>query len=474
MGPVLDFKERNETAMEASTSKNHTAFASMPNDKNMKLDSKYKGKFAMGVPLNEQDLDVSKSKNENGGASNQPQSGDSTASSSSFGDVFSDFGACELESDNEVMSDFRGDLIPVRKKRVTSHWRKYVQPIMWRCKWAELQLRKFQSMGIMYGKEIEKYKQTKRLKYNNSELDYGCAKATPFFHDSQREKPMKRKIRKRHEERDPEAYMSQHSLFSYIATCGSPPHAPTMDADPTNLGPSSPKNAGNEFRVPDELLSLEFRDDYSLEQILWKIELSLSQVSEMKNKLNTVMTENSERILSTEEITLHESNNALTCPVKEPDYPTNMEGPSVVATFASQLIKLNTGDDDRVKPDDLVKDENAASEETRSEDANKSSEQPPVNSRKRGTDGILIYNRRAKKPHTDSGDVKIHPVENLQDPVEEKSSTTPVSEDSTQNKQPAPRTRPGSRLNIPNNTKKRATRSRRKSGAGLWTRRTSG
>ncbi|KAI7726382.1 hypothetical protein M8C21_018842 [Ambrosia artemisiifolia] len=470
MGPVLDFKERKETAMEASTSKGHTAFVSMEKDKNMKPESKHKGKFHMGSSLNEQDVDVSKSKNDNDAG--QPQSGDSTASSSSFSNAFSDVGDFELESDNEVMSDFRGDMLPVRKKKVTSHWKKFVQPIMWRCKWVELQLKKFQSMAIMYDKEIEKHNQTKRLKYKNFELEGGCAKSIPFFHDSQREKPMKRKIRKRHEEWDPEVYMSQHNLFSYFATCRSPAQGPTMDDDQTNLGSSSPKNVGNGFRVPDELLSLEFRDDYSLEQVLWKIEVSKSQVSEMKNKLNAIMTENSERILSTEDLVLHESSNALTSPVKEPDYPTNMEGPSVVASFASQLIKLNTGDD-LVKPDDLVKDENAAFEETHPQDANKPIDQPPVYSRKRSTDGILIYNRRAKK-QIDSGDVKIHPVEVLQAPVDEKSNTAPVSEDLSQNEQPAQKILSVSKLNTPRNTKKRAARTRRNNGSSLWTRKASG
>ncbi|KAK1424932.1 hypothetical protein QVD17_20273 [Tagetes erecta] len=453
MGPVLDHKERKETAMEASTSKNHTAFVTMPQDKNLKHET-----------------------GDDGGASIQPQSADATASSSSFSDTFSDVRGCEYESDNEVMSDFRGDLFPTRKKRVTSHWRKFVQPIMWRCKWVELQLRKFQTMAVMYDKEIEKHNQAKRLKYKNFDLEGGCAKSMPYFHDSQREKLMKRKIRKRQEEWDPEVYTSQHNLFSFFATCRSPSHGPTMDDDQTNLGPSSPKNVGNEFRVPDELLSLEFRDDYSLEQILWKIEVSQSKISEMKNKVNTLMTENSERILSTEDLILHESNMALTCPVKELDYPTNMEGPSVVATFASQLIELNTRGD-IVKPDVLVKDENVAFEGSHLQDVdNKPMEQqPPVSSRKRSTDGILIYNRRAKKPQTDPGTVKVHPIENL--PVEEKINTALVSasEDSSQNEHPPPKIRSVSKLSTPNNTKKRANRTRRKSGSNLWTtRRTSG
>lgn len=99
---------------------------------------------------------------------------------------------------------------------MTSHWRKFVQPIMWRCKWVELQLRKFQLQAIKYEKELEKHNQTNQFKYGNFGLDGRCAKSMPFFHDSQREKSMKRKIRKRHDEPDTEVYMSQHNLFSYF------------------------------------------------------------------------------------------------------------------------------------------------------------------------------------------------------------------------------------------------------------------
>lgn len=99
---------------------------------------------------------------------------------------------------------------------MTSHWRKFVQPIMWRCKWAELQLRKFHYLGIKFDAELKKINQTKHLKYGNFAVEGRCAKTVPFVHDCQREKPLKRKIRKSHEDLDPEAYMSQHNLFSWF------------------------------------------------------------------------------------------------------------------------------------------------------------------------------------------------------------------------------------------------------------------
>ncbi|KVH88118.1 hypothetical protein Ccrd_024495 [Cynara cardunculus var. scolymus] len=492
MGPVLDLKGRKETTMEASASEEHIAVVQMPKDKNMRSEGNHEGKFDMRTALGEQDLEICKKEevevevevdiincmtNDDEGTSVQPQSEDATGSSSSFGDTFSEVGSREYGSDDEVMSGLRvdaaptrgfggsGDLFPPRKKRLTSHWRKFIQPIMWRCKWVELQIKKFQSQAIKYDKQLKKHYQTEPVKHGNFELEGLCAKSMPFSHNSQREKPMKRKKRKRHEESDTEVYMAQHNLFSSTIGNG----GGTMDDDQTNLATSTDKNVNNEFRVPDELLSLEFRDDYFLEQMLWKIEVAQSQVCEMKTRLNTVMTENTGRF---EDLNLLESNNALTCSVRESGSPRNRDGPSVVAAIASELMKYNTGDDS-------VKPENATSshgEETQLHDINEQMEQPPVASRKRSTDGILIYNRRAKKPQTDSGAVKIHPIEKLQQPKEKADNAGPisVSEDSSQNEQPAPKLRSVSKLTAPNNKKKRAARARRKGGSSLWSRRTSG
>ncbi|KAI3719173.1 hypothetical protein L6452_20067 [Arctium lappa] len=488
MGPVLDLKRRKETTMEAST------VGQMPKDKNMRSESNHERKYDMGTSFGEQDLEIGKNEEvevniincmaDNEGASVQPQSEDATGSSSSFGDTFSEVGNREYESDDEVMSGLHvdaapirgfggsGDLCPLRKKRLTSHWRKFIQPIMWRCKWVELQIKKFQSQAIKYDKQLKKHHQTEQLKHENFELEGLCAKSMPYSHNTQREKPMKRKKRKRHEESDTEVYMARHNLFSYYATHRSTVGngGATMDDDQTNLATSTDKNVNNGFRVPDELLSLEFRDDHFLEQMLWKIEVAQSQVSEMKTRLNTVMTENAGRF---EELNLLESNNALPCSVRESGSTRNRDGPSVVASIASELMKYNTSDD-------LVKPENATSshgEETKLHDLNEQMEQPPVASRKRSTDGILIYNRRAKKLQTDSGAVKIHPIEKLQQPKEEKTDNAAqisVSEDSSQNEQPVPKLRSVSKLTAPNNKKKRAARARRKGGSSLWSRKTSG
>ncbi|XP_071692581.1 uncharacterized protein [Rutidosis leptorrhynchoides] len=493
--------------MEASTSKDYSTFMPTTKYNSTKPETNYMDKSDTGTLLNARDIKVCKNEdmdvdiinctnddedveidivnftnddedvevdiincaNDDERHSVQLQSGDATASSTSFDDTYDDVRNSEFGSDSEVMSEFHGDVapmrgfggsadeFPVRNKRVTSHWRKFVQPIMWRCKWVEMQLRKLQTLTAEYDKQLEGYYQTKHLQYGNFQLRGLCAKSIPFLHGPQRTKPMKKKRRKRHEETDNEEYMSQHNLFSYYATCGSLAHGPTMDDDQPNLAPapSTDKDVGNEFRVLDELLSLDFRDDYLLEQILYKIEVTHSHVCEMKNRLDTVVTDNAERISYTEDTILQESTNVLTCSVKESDFPTNMNGPSVVADFASQLMKLNTCED-LVKPDD----EDLGHEEL------------PVTSKKRSTDGILIYNRRAKKPQPDNtGAVNLHQIEYIQVPKEENSNRTApvsVSEDSSQSEQPAPKIRSISKLTAPKH-KRRAGRPRRKSASSRRT-----
>lgn len=249
---------------------------------------------------------------------------------------------------------------------MTSHWRKFIQPIMWRCKWLELQARKFESIAAVYDKELEKHNKTKELKYKNFVLEGCCAKSMPYVHDSKTQKLMRRKLRKKHEDSDTNMCMLHHNISSYLATRGSPAPGPTMDVDETSLvGPSSPKNTCNEFRVPDEL-----------EQILWKIEVSQSQVCKMKDRLDVVMSENNGRILATEELMLRESSKTVSQPVKEPDFLTDVDEPSLYATFASQLMKLTTRHD-------VVKHEDGTSEFIDDHDANEPMELPYFALRKR-------------------------------------------------------------------------------------------
>lgn len=99
---------------------------------------------------------------------------------------------------------------------MTVHWRKFIRPLMWRCKWIELQIKELQSQALKYDNELAVYDQRKQLEFQNFTLDDIDAKSLPFSSQILRKKVMKRKKRKRVEETiDITTYMSQHNLFSY-------------------------------------------------------------------------------------------------------------------------------------------------------------------------------------------------------------------------------------------------------------------
>lgn len=103
-----------------------------------------------------------------------------------------------------------------RKKKLTDHWRKFIHPIMWRCKWTELQIKELQSRALKYDRELAEYDLRKQVELEESTLGDFDSKSQPFYCQSRRNQIMKRKRRKRVEETtDLASYMSCHNLFSY-------------------------------------------------------------------------------------------------------------------------------------------------------------------------------------------------------------------------------------------------------------------
>ncbi|KAG9160668.1 hypothetical protein Leryth_017467 [Lithospermum erythrorhizon] len=149
---------------------------------------------------------------------------DTTESSSSFDDVFGvDNGG--IVSDDEVVSDFQevdsfnghAKLFSMRKKGLTSHWRTYIQPLMWRCKWIELQIKKLNMQERNYAKELTKYEQEESFQVERP-TDI-CSREVPFSDGRRTHQVLKRRKRKRIEDIvDVTTYMSQHNLFSYYGT----------------------------------------------------------------------------------------------------------------------------------------------------------------------------------------------------------------------------------------------------------------
>lgn len=106
-----------------------------------------------------------------------------------------------------------------RKKRLTSHWRTFIQPLMWRCKWVELQIKKFQSQAKKYDTKLAEMNQRKLCRLENLKSEGIGGKSLPFSNNCRREKVMQRKKRKRVEDTmDAATYMSHHNMFSYYGT----------------------------------------------------------------------------------------------------------------------------------------------------------------------------------------------------------------------------------------------------------------
>ncbi|THG01382.1 hypothetical protein TEA_013420 [Camellia sinensis var. sinensis] len=484
MGPDLELKGRSDIVMEASASGNKETAGVMkePEDKYVRCASNYEDNtFEMEVLMDEQTGRADRSQDVEVNIVDCTASGDiglvkaefqdATENSSSFDDT--------MLSDAEVESELHGDPsspamrfngysepFRMRKKRLTPHWRTHIQPLMWRCKWVELQIKKFESQAMKYDRELAKHNRRKQSEFENSVLEGFCAKSRPFFGPSRRKEVMKRKRRKRVEDTvDIASYMSHHNLFSYYESKRSAADTALLDDDKSSQVICKEKiNGNNEIGVNDELSSLERDGDSSLEQVLWKIGIVESQVSQMKTRLHKIMSENATKFSSTDELNMLAPCNALTSSSRKPASPHNNGDIMPVGSsyIATQLIpEYDMGDP--------VMRESAASshgEVNHVPDIIESTDQPEVGGSSKNTgDGILIYNRRAKRETNNTKEVNIQPIEKPQVPKEEQDSSIPpfhdLEADLPDDDQPTPKIRSISKLTATKNKRKRG---RRKAG----------
>lgn len=104
----------------------------------------------------------------------------------------------------------------LRKKELTTHWKSFIQPLKWRCKYAELQIKKLDAQALRYDRELEGYTQQKQVPLGISELESVGVKSLPFSHNYVKREVFTRKKRRRAEAtKDGSEYISQHNLFSY-------------------------------------------------------------------------------------------------------------------------------------------------------------------------------------------------------------------------------------------------------------------
>ncbi|GFZ00700.1 hypothetical protein Acr_14g0003350 [Actinidia rufa] len=453
MGPDLELKGRSETVMAAADNKETAGVMKEPEDKHMRCASNYEDNtFEMEALVDEQTEETKRSQDVEVNILDYTSSGDNglveaefqgpTESSSSFDDTISEFENATKLSDAEDESELHCDAsssVPfggyneffrIRKKRLTPHWRKYIRPLMWRCKWIELQMNKLRSQAQKYDRELADYNQRKQLELGNSMLEENKRSATD---------------------------------------------AAFMDDDWGNQVICAEKFNGSDDIGVNELLSLEFKDgENSLEQIFWKIGIVQSRVSKMKTRVQTIISENPVEFSSTDKLSLLAPCNASTSSARNPGSPCNNGTTMPVGSsyMATQLIPESSNGN-------LIMPESAAlshGDLTHGPDMIESLEQPEVGGSTQNIgNGILIYTRRAKQERNNFKEVNTHPVENPQVPKEEPGSSMPpfhaVESDLPTDDQPAPKIRSISQLTATKNKRKRG---RRKAGLGRWSRRSSG
>lgn len=113
-----------------------------------------------------------------------------------------------------------------RKKKLTNHWRNFIRPLMWRCKWTELRIKEMELQALKYARELAAYDQRKQPYDQRKQLGFDQfifeglgSKSLPFSSQCFKKKTIKRRKRKRVEDTtDLTSYMSKHHLFSYLGT----------------------------------------------------------------------------------------------------------------------------------------------------------------------------------------------------------------------------------------------------------------
>ncbi|KAK8710417.1 hypothetical protein V6N13_145741 [Hibiscus sabdariffa] len=403
-------------------------------------------------------------------ATDDSSSFDGTMSGDENDSAISDPG---VESALSGRSPFRSvfdGLFLMRKRKLTDHWQKFIHPLMWRCKWLELQLKELNSRALRYDREIAEYDQGKKFEYEKIAFQGLDVKSQPFPGQAQRKKVMKRRKRKQIEDTaDLASYMSCHTIFSYYESQKSVVSTAVLDDDNGKLGTKT-DNTDDDFGFVDELSHLEFNDNDTLSgHILKKIDLLQSQAGKLKTRIDKVVNESPRKFSSL---------NMLSSPAllgsRNQSSPTGSGDRIPIRcqhTSSQHLSEFNL----RV----LLRPGSAASshgEVTPFPDMIEGSGQHVGGIFYENTeDDILIHNQVAKEELHNFRSGLTEQAEDTQIPVEKPQtvSTAPVPTDDLPTNpsiQPNVKLSSTSKSKGPNNRRKRG---KRKSGAGKWSRRSS-
>ncbi|KAG6727662.1 hypothetical protein I3843_02G118500 [Carya illinoinensis] len=396
---------------------------------------------------------------------------DVTEHSSSFGGTESRTESGLMLTDDEIESHvcasnasvFDGcfDAFRIRKKKLTVHWRQFIRPLMWRCKWIELQIKELQSQALKYDRELAVYDQRKQFEFENFTLEGFDAKSLPFSRQL-RNKVMARKKRKRVEETaDVTPYISQHNLFSYYESKRSIADGAPIEGYCGNLDKIA--NGSNEFGLNDGWSSLEFGNgDNSLEQILSKIEVAHSQVRKLKTQIDKVLSENPGKFCSINKLSFPVPSEALTISDQSPaSPPDNGHRLPAKSRFTSRHISEGS-------MGDVPMSENAVFSLGEANPLSNIIESIDQSQK----EGILIHNQAAKEELDGFGQVRGWLIEKPQVPLEEQKTIPDLpAETATPKVQSNVKSRSPSKSSFPRHTRRRG---RRKAGSKRWSRRSLG
>ncbi|GMH08692.1 hypothetical protein Nepgr_010532 [Nepenthes gracilis] len=302
-----------DSAMTVAAHKEKSNYIEMQGEKSLKCTSNYDVTVSeieallgekVCSPWTTEDLDVDMTTFANSSAMPLPgaEDPDATEYSSSFGNTTSESENVSDMSDVEVQSEFcshnglasmlndYGNIFPTRKKKLTRHWRKFIQPLMWRCKWTELRIKELEKQAARYFRKFASNdrREVLEIKQYTSEI---CSKSFPFIGHWVKRKTMKRRKRKQLEKvTDVTSYMANHHLFSYPENKQSDPGGSLAVVDIDKVPLSRKDEFGIDYGWFEE-------GENSLEHLLWKIEGTQSRVRWLTSRLDKVMLNSSVKFL---------------------------------------------------------------------------------------------------------------------------------------------------------------------------------
>ncbi|KAH6824027.1 hypothetical protein C2S53_000093 [Perilla frutescens var. hirtella] len=263
---------------------------------------------------------------------------DTTECSSSFDDSdCGDEGVDDTLGNSEVLSGFHGGnesalnfdgsgkLFPVRKK-LSAQWRSFIHPLMWRCKWVELKIKKLEAQAQKYDTKLQGYSQKNPVQSEKSTLE-GHGLNSPTL--PQRSEVLRRKKRRRAEATyDVESYMSHHNLFSYYERRS---YIRDISHNVLKNPADAPKEVNNGVELGnEEVFCVEAGScDKFVEDALRKIELLHSRVLKLKSRAGEVVSEHAGKLSSAD---------ALNPPISLSLPPSMMYQMPVETYLVSQLM----------------------------------------------------------------------------------------------------------------------------------------